>query len=162
MYIYITANISGPLLCDHVDDLREGRIPRTPLLQAGQTIKTLAHGIYNVTSGAVQIGNLGNGIVTKVIGILPNGDLNPGFTYAPGCQPFNRSFASILFELREAGLQTVSHSSLDYGTAGRQQATAAGNLHAQYLQGYKVSAGLSVSQSGETTITDSIINGLAR
>lgn len=79
--------------------MRNGTIPRTPLLQPGQIIRTLAHGTYNVTGGVVQIGNLANGNITKVIGIAANGN-HPGINYIPGNQPFNRNFASILFELR--------------------------------------------------------------
>lgn len=159
--LYISALVSEPLLCDHVGDLRNGTIARTPLLQPGQTIKTLAHGTYNVTGGLVQIGNLGNGNITKVIGISPGGNPPATFLYTPGNQPFNGNFASILFELREAGQKTVSHSALDYVFADRQLATPAGNLNALYLQSYRVSVGMPVSQFGETSISNSIINGIA-
>ena len=161
IYAYINAKISGPLLCDHVGDLRNGTIARTPLLQPGQTIKNLAHGTYNVTGGLVQIGNLGGGIVTKVIGIAPNSNIPVPLTYTPGTQPFNGNFASILFELREAGQRTVSHSALDYIFANRQLATPAGNFNAHYLQSYRVFAGMPLSQYGETSISNSIINGIA-
>ena len=96
----------------HVDLLLNGMIPRTPLLQPGQTIYTLPHGAYNVTGGVVYKGNLGDGRVTKVIGIAAQG--NTVFTYIPGTQPYNSNFSSILFELREAGQPNVSHSCLDY------------------------------------------------
>jgi hypothetical protein len=65
------------------------------LLQQTQTIRTLAHGIYNVTGGAVHIGFLGNGHVTA-------NDTDPGPVYTSGAQPFNSNFASILLELRQA------------------------------------------------------------
>ena len=157
----ISAVVSEPLLCDHVGDLRNGTIARTPLLQPGQTIKTLPHGTYNVTGGLVEIGNLANGNVTKVIGINPHGIPPAGFHYTPGIQPYNRNFASILFELRDAGQKHVSHSALDYVFANRQLATPAGNLHALYLQSYRVSVGMPVAQFGETFISNSIINGIA-
>lgn len=148
------------MLCDCVGDLRNGTIPRTPLLQPGQTIRSLPHGVYNVTGGMVQIGNLAGGNVTKVIGIVANGN-PPGLNYTPGTQPFNSNFASVLFELREAGQTKVSHSALDYAFANRQLVTPAGNVYAHYLQSYRVFAGMPVSQYGETTISNSIINGLA-
>lgn len=100
--MHIDAIISGPLLCDHVGDLQDGTIARTPLLQQGQTIKTLAHGTYNVTGGIVEIGHLGNGQVTKVIGISAQGIPANTFTYTPGTQPYNKNFASILFYLNYA------------------------------------------------------------
>jgi len=53
-----------------VNDMNNGVIARTPLLQPGQTILTLTHGLYPVTGGYVNIGFLGNGHVTKVIGIM--------------------------------------------------------------------------------------------
>lgn len=53
-----------------VEDMDNGVIPRTPLLQPGQTINTLTHGLYPVTGGYVNIGFLGKGHVTKVIGIM--------------------------------------------------------------------------------------------
>jgi len=163
IYTYIDGTyISGPLLCDHVGDLQNGTIARTPLLQQGQTIKTLAHGTHNVTGGFVQIGNLGSGNITKVIGIAPNGNPPAGLVYTPGTQPFNGNFASILFELREAGQTKVSHSALDYAFANRQLVTPVGNINSLYLQSYRVYEGMPVSQFGETSISNSIINGIAR
>ena len=161
IYVGISCVISEPLLCDHVGNLQNGTIARTSLLQPGQTIKTLPHGTYNVTGGSVQIGNLGNGNITKVIGIAPHGNPPAALTYTPGIQPFNRNFASILFELRDAGQTKVSHSALDYAFANRSLITPAGNINALYLQSYRVSAGMPVSQYGETSISNSIINGIA-
>jgi len=162
LYMYLDGVISGPLLCDHVDDLKNGTIARTPLLQVGQTIKTLPHGTYNVTGGAVEIGYLGNGNVTKVIGIAPNGIPPATLTYTPGIQPFNRNFASILFELREAGQKNVSHSALDYVfSANRQLVTPAGNINALYLQSYRAFAEMPFAQFGETYISNSVINRIA-
>ena len=99
LYYCFICEPTKPLLLNHVGDLRNGTIPGTPLLQ--QTIRTLAHGVYNVTGGAVHIGFLGNGHVTKVIGVTAN-DTDPGPVYTSGAQPFNSNFASILFELRQA------------------------------------------------------------
>jgi hypothetical protein len=62
------------------------------------------------------------------------------------------NFASILFELREAVQVKVSHSALDYTWADRGLITPAGNLNANYLQSYKLSAGLSFSQFGERSL----------
>lgn len=143
------------------DDLQNGTIPRTPLLQQGQTIKTLPHGTYNVTDGLVQIGYLGNGTVTKVIGISANGNPSPIFTYAANNQPYNTNFACILYELYEAGQKTISHSVLDYVLANRQQVTPVGNFNAYFLQSLRVAAGMGMSQYGETTISNKLINGIA-
>ncbi len=159
--MHINAIISGPLLCDHVGDLQDGTIARTPLLQQGQTIKTLAHGTYNVTGGIVEIGRLGNGHVTKVIGIAAQGIPANTLTYTPNTQPFNENFASILFELRAAGQSKVSHSALDYAYANRQLITPSGNFNAMHLQSYRVFAGMPMAQFGETSISNSVINGIA-
>lgn len=129
------------------------------MLQHGQTLKTLPHGVYNVTGGVVQIGNLGGGHVTKVIGIAAHGDT--GLIYTPVTQPFNRNFSSIFFELRVAGQNNVSHSFLDYVLANnRQLVTPNGNFNANFLQSYRIFAGMTATQFGETTITDRLINGL--
>lgn len=109
----------------------------------------------------MQIGHLGGSKVTKVIGIVVNDNIPANFSYTPGVQPFNSNFASILFELREAGLRDISHYVLDYATADRQLVTPAGNLNAYYFNSYRTSAGMTVSRHGEKTIWDSIINGLA-
>lgn len=159
--MYINAEISGPLLCDHVGDLQDGTIARTPLLLQGQTIKTLAHATYNVTGGIVEIGYLGDGHVTKVIGIAADGNPENPVTYTPNTQPLNRNFASILFELRAGGQKKVSHSALDYAYANRQLVTPTGNFNANYLQSYRVFAGMPLSQYGETSISNSVINGIA-
>lgn len=67
---------------NHVGDLTKGTIPKTGLLQPGQTIKTLPHGTYNVTGGLVHIAYLGNGNVTKVISIYPHDNLVLDYTLA--------------------------------------------------------------------------------
>lgn len=67
----IEAIYSPPVYTDSfVQDMDNGVIARTPLLQPGETIETLTHGTYRVTGGYVNIGFLGKGIVTKVIGIM--------------------------------------------------------------------------------------------
>ena len=113
------------------------------MLQPGLTIKTLAHPTYNVTGGLVQIGNLGSGNVTKVIGVYANSfATTPAastLTWVAGTQPYNSEFASILFELREAGQKAVSHSSLDYVFSGRQSATPLGNYNAAFIESFRTS-----------------------
>ena len=103
-----------------------------------------------------MIGYLGRGHVTKVIGIAAMGD--SGLTYVTGTQPFNSNFASILFELREAGLNHVN-SVLDYALANnRQLATPNGNFNANFLQSYRVSAGMAMAPTlsgGNTNIKSS-------
>ena len=147
--------------CDIVDDLRNGTIPITPLLQPGQTIRTLPHGAHNVTGGMVQISNLGGGNVTKVTGIIPNGNYT-GFYYIPNAQLFNINYHSILFELCEAGQKHLSHSALDYAWANKQLVSPAGNVNAHYLESHRVYTGLPLSQFGETFISNRLINGIYR
>lgn len=101
-----------------VEEMANGIINRTPLLHKrnpGQTIQDLAHGTYTVIGGHVSIGYLGNGNVTKIIGIIVDGmpnNLN-NWTYAVGNQPFKRNFAFVLYELRAAGKMTCDYSNLD-------------------------------------------------
>ena len=162
---FISFYFSSPLLCDHVGDLQNGVIPRTPLLQPGQTLRTLPHGTYNVTGGIVQIGNLGSGNVTKVIGVCPNSasttPLPNMLTWVLGTQPYNSEFASILFELREAGQKRISHSCLDYAFSGRQRVTPIGNFNAVFIESFRTSRGMTNTKYGETDITNAIINQLA-
>jgi len=107
------SEIQAPLYCAHIDDLQNGTIARTRLLQPGQTIKTLPHGVYPITGGLIHIGYLGGGSVTKVTGNIVSGN-NPGLFYTPSTQPYNSNFASVLFEIHEARQATISHSALDY------------------------------------------------
>ena len=151
----------NPALCDHFDDLSNGMINRTPLLQPGQTIRTLPHGIYPVTGGQVHIGHLGGGHVTKVIGITVHG--HTGINYIPGTQPFNRNFGSVLYELLQAGQTKVSYSAMDtIYTNNRELVTPLGNFHAHFLETFRVHAGMNVTEYGDTSITARIINGIAR
>ena len=91
-----------------VDDLNNGTIARTPLLEQGQTIRTLPHGVYPVTGGHVHIGYLGNGKVTKIIGITANGNMSPTFTYVANTQPFNRNIACIFYKIRGANIWSAT------------------------------------------------------
>jgi len=145
-----------------LDDLKDGTIQRIPLLQHGQTIKTMPHGLYPVTGGGLQIGNVGNGKVTKIIGMFGNDvpDSLENFQYAPGRQPFNRNFACVLFEMREAGQRHGSYTSMDYFTGGR--AMVSSNLNISYINGYRESIGQSAAPFGEFPISDALINGIAR
>ncbi len=144
------------------NELENGTIQRTPLLQHGQSIKTLPHGLYPVTGGSLQIGYVGNGGVTKIIGMCANGlpDSLEDFRYAAGKQPFNRNFASVLFEMRAAGQHHGSYTSMDYFTAGRE--TPFNNLNISYINGYRQSMGLPVASYGEFAISNALINGIAR
>lgn len=160
IYVYIQHD-KPVLLCDHFDDLSNGTINRTPLLQPGQTIRTLPHGSYPVTGGQVHIGHLGNGHVTKVIGITVNG--HSGINYIQGTQPFNRNYGSVLYELLQAGKTNVSHSALDtIYTNNRELVTPLGNFHAHFLETFRAHAGMKETEYGDTTITAKIINGIAK
>ena len=162
---FISYYFSSPLYCDHVGDLQNNVIPRTPLLQPGQTISTLPHGTYNVTGGLVQIGNLGSGNVTKVIGVCPNSITTTPtanvITWLLGTQPYNSEFASILFELKEAGQSRISHSCLDYAFSGRQKITPLGNYNAVFIESFRTARGMPHTGYGETTISNAFINDLA-
>ena len=162
---FISCYSSSPVYCDHVGDLQSGVIPRTPLLQPGQTIRTLPHGTYNVTGGSVQIGNLGSGNVTKVIGVCPYSANTTAqanmITWVLGTQPYNSEFASILFELKQAGQSRISHSCLDYAFSGRPRVTPLGNLNAHFIETFRTARGMPHTGYGETTITNAIINELA-
>ena len=159
--IWVFLELQTPIKCDSlVEQLQNGSIARTPLLQPGQTIADLPHGAHNVTGGIVNIGNLGNGTVSKVIGINPLGS-NPHISYVPGTQPYNQNFGSILFELKQAGIKYVSHSSLDFFHGGREQATNTGNVNMHFLQSYRTFTGKPAAQYGDITITNKLINGIA-
>ena len=147
-------------LCEgYVDDLRNGIIPRTFLLAARQTIKTLAHGTYNVTGSIIQTDNLGNGSVTKIIGIAVNGH-NPLPHYNPGNQPFNLNFAFVLFEAREADQAKISHSVLDYVWANNRHNV--NNYNSTFINNYIASINMPPAGFGEVSISDKLINGIAR
>lgn len=68
------------------------------------------------------------------------------------------NFAKVLYELRAAGKNNCSYSSLDYCYGGRDLVQA--NLNSQYLNSFASSRGLSTSY-GELTISNKILNALA-
>jgi hypothetical protein len=146
----------------HTDLLENGTINRIPLVQPGQTIRNLPHGLYQVTGGYVNIGFLGKGHVTKVIGIMVDNypTTIQGFNYDPGNQPYIRNFASVLYELMQARHNKCSYSSLDYTYAGRDMPQA--NLNMQYLLSFRRSQPLVTNEEyGEVSITNKLINSLA-
>lgn len=163
-YVIIHSFFSNPLrLESFTNDMNNGVIPRTPLLQHGQTIPTLPHGLHRVTGGYVSVGFLPRGHVTKILGIMVDQyptTLN-GWNYNHGNQPFNMNFAKVLYELHAAGKRTCSYTSLDYAYSGRDLAQA--NLNSQYLQAFKASRGLGANSEnyGEFGITSKILNALA-
>lgn len=64
--VIISSFFSNPIHLDSfVSDMNNGAILRTPLLQHGQTIATLPHGIHRVTGGYVSVGFLPKGHVTN-------------------------------------------------------------------------------------------------
>ena len=86
----------------------------------------------------MYISNLGKGHVTKVRSFAAKGDL--GLIYTPGYQPFNKNFAYILFELREAGQNDLSFSAMDYAWSDDKQLTTRNvSVNANYLQSYRIS-----------------------
>jgi hypothetical protein len=93
-----------------VKDMNNGVIERLPLLQPGQTINSLEHGIHFVTGGHIEIGHSVSGNVTKIVGISINDfcDLQNNISYSPQNERFNRNLASVLYEVRSAGHKTIS------------------------------------------------------
>lgn len=142
------------------DSLQTGSITRTPLLGAGQVIQDLSHGLHSVTGGHVRIGFLGNGTVTKVIGIMVDNypTTLQEWTYNPSNRLFNRNFACVLYELKQAGQNSCSYSSLDYAYGGRSMPAA--NVNMQYLQSFRQHTGKAEAEFGEISITKTLINGL--
>lgn len=162
--VIFSSFFSNPLLLDSfVSDMNNGVIPRTPLLQHGQNIATLPHGLHRVTGGYVSVGFLPKGHVTKIIGVMVDQyptTLN-GWNYHHGNQPFNMNFAKVLYELHAAGKKNCSYTSLDYAYSGRDLVQA--NLNSQYLQAFKASRGLGANSEnhGEFSITSKTLNALA-
>lgn len=149
---------SDVLLCDSfTDDMNKGRIARTPLLQAGQTVATLAHNTHPVTGGHITVGRAHTGTTTKILGIMVDNWNTAMAGYRQGNQPFNMNLAKVLYELRAAGKISCSYSMLDHH--------APGHFNSQYVQGFKASQGPSVASTaqgfGEFRISDKLLNGLA-
>ena len=142
------------------DKLENGTINRTPLLQPGQTIKTLPHGRHNVTGGWIEIGFLGKGHVTKVIGFGVHG-ISP-VAYIEGSQPFNTNFACVLYELNEAGHKYLTPSSLDAPdlVLGRSSTVAGPNAH--IMNTFRTHANMGMSDVGQTKISKTLINNFAK
>lgn len=107
-----------------VDLLDSGAIQRTPLLQQNQSIRTMAHAVYfffikkKITRGYIELGYLGSGHITKIIGIYVDG--TPQFighnmlkmNLTQGNQPFNSNFAKVIYEIRAARQSNLSNSVL--------------------------------------------------
>lgn len=135
-------------------------VTRTVLIQQpGQTVKTLAHGPHPVTGGEVHVGFMGSGHVTIITGItVDNCPATPnGWIYRVANQPFNKNFAKVLYEIRAAGQQTLSYTTLDGpGSLGNGK-------YSQYLLGLKHhrNMGVGSEQYGETRISSAILNALA-
>jgi hypothetical protein len=101
-----------------VDQLDSGAMQRTPLLQGNQSIRTIANAVYKVTGGYIELGYLGNGQITRIVGIYV--DNTPQFVghnmlqmgLTQGNQPFNSNFAKVIYKMRTAGQLNLSHSAL--------------------------------------------------
>jgi len=89
------------------EQMQNDDIPKIPLIQAGQTIRDLADGIYPVTGGEVYIGYLPRDNITRITGFTVNGmPVNP--VHIVGNQPLNIHFASVTYEMREKGQKNLS------------------------------------------------------
>ena len=162
IYIYV---LVGTVHAEerHVDLLKDGSIDRIPLVQPGQTFRDIAHGWHQVTGGYVNTGVLGHGSTTRVIGtvVIDNKALVKNCNYIPGNQPFNRNFASILYELKEAGQCNANKTSLGYDAFGRNNLEL--NYNMRYLLSCIEQKGLAMGRgNGQITITNKLINSLAK
>ena len=107
-----------------VDQLDSGAMQRTPLLQGNQSIRTIANAVYKVTGGYIELGYLGNGQITRIVGIYV--DNTPQFVghnmlqmgLTQGNKPFNSNFAKVIYKMRTAGQLNLSHSALQNARNG--------------------------------------------
>ena len=176
--------------CDFVtNDLNNYVVPRTPLLSPGQKISDLADGYYRVTGGTVKVG-LGpnNGAKSRIIGIIVDGSQN--FAYlssignigvskvtglnmddSPAIRTFydynhmyidyNRNFAYVLYELREAGMTTFSKINADEFEYPLLQKVATGpNMHYLRTNVQVTNPSLTLPEDKTFSITDKLINNL--
>lgn len=156
-----------------IQDLAEGNIERTPFPYNERDLRGASIDHFKVTGGWVWLGevwapfrsNFRKG--TGLIGILP---LNmpraseiaespvPG-EYDPRFKAFNRNFASILYELKQAGFVQVTFDNLDKHTGGGKQ------FLSNYLVSFKNSKNMSTLVDNfvkKIDLTDELIEGLAR
>ena len=147
-----------------VHDMDNGIIPRTPLLQPGQTVKTLTHGIYPVTGGYINIGYLGSrSKVTKIISIIVDDDFSDptrDTNYHPDNEPFNTNFAKVLYEIRATGKESCYPSNLD----SRSEIDSMTISYYKYLMQFKASTwtGIKGAEVKELRITDKFLDALAQ
>ena len=146
--------------------MHNGVIPRTRLLQPGQSIANLPHGWHDVTGGRIKVGLLPSGNVPRILGIMVDGyPTTPnGWIYHQGNQPFNRNFAKVLYEVYAAGKSTCSYTTIDYTFDGKGGGQT--NAGSRYLQAFRASRGLGLGPQyhdhhGELTITKKLLNALA-
>lgn len=156
IYIYIM-NITVAYAEGITDELESGSIPRTPLFQPGQHIDNVNTGMYQVTGGAIQLGNVGNGTFTKVIGVVINGSVfdSTYSVYNPDNVEFNRNFAKVIYEMRAGGLRNLNRINLDYTTG------SFGIKHPNFdfVTSYRASIG--AGPLDHIPITNKLINGIA-
>ena len=117
------------------------------LLQIGETISSLPHGIYHVSGGDVIIGHLPSGNLTRITGIVPVGEAPP--TWVSGSQPYNKNLGCILFELKQTGIRYLSNSMV-------------GSDVMDYIKSYRVSQGTPLLPSSEIPLSFKLINGISK
>lgn len=70
-YQYIIEGLSLKINYLNKDQLDNGTIQKTPLLQQGHnTVRTMHPGIYRVTGGYIRIGTIKNGQLNRITGII--------------------------------------------------------------------------------------------
>ena len=144
IYTAVTNYFGTPLLCDSfTQDMNNGVIPRTRLLQPGQTIANIWDGTkeqqHRVTGGNVSVGRTEKGGVTKIIGVMVDNWQSAMTGYRQGNQPFNMNLAKVLYELRAAGKKQCSYSLLDYHTVS--------HYNSEYVRAFKASQGQSIAST---------------
>lgn len=95
-------------------NLTNGTTKRTPLLQQGQTLADINPGLYPVTGGGVRIGtNTISPHTNTIISILVNDAPLDLIIDGPLNKKFNENFASVLFEMNKAGIQSAGFYNMD-------------------------------------------------
>lgn len=136
--------------------MENGTIERTTLLQPNQVLQNLNPGEYEVTGGKVTVGHRGSGTYIRVLGIDVNGREEFNNTYQIGQQPYNKNFASVLYELRAAGLREVSRATLDAAYTPKGEI----GINMNFISSYMTSQGLTAAS--KITLSSLLINGIAR
>lgn len=145
--------------------MNNGTIQRTALLQPNQSIRTMPHAVYRVTGGYIELGFLGGGHVTKIVGIYVDntpqviGHAMNQMTWTQGNQPFNINFGKVIYEIRAAGQSTLSNNVLQNIRYTQWPHSA---FYTTCINSYKTQKGLNTQDSfNETSVSNRLIDSIA-